>query len=151
MMANRPSGGSFSVKMKGPAPRPFAVMAILFGVAACSVSVRPTAERIADRLDVRGDAGLDEFLMRRGFSPWTFHPSHPDSGNRSCVEKANGTAMLWVGGVDVVRVCRDLTSGEIGVLHFQTHGIGSVLHTYDPQTGRVVCEDLTDIVKRCPE
>ena len=59
-------------------------------------------------------------------------------------------AMLWVGGVDVVRVCREKATGVVEVLHFQTHSPGSAVHTYDPVTEIVVCNETSEIIERCP-
>ncbi len=150
-MSNRPSGGDFFETGKGQGLGCITLFVVLLGVAGCSVNVRPTAESIANRLELRGDDGLQAFLERRGFAPRRFGKNHPYNETHKCVEKANSTAMLWVGGVDVVRVCHEIDTDQIEVLHFQTHGIAPVLYSYDPETGRVVCEDKTDIIKRCPE
>lgn len=149
-VADRPSGGDFFETEKGRGARGFAVMLACSALSACSPSVHPSAERIADRLDGQGTTGLDAFLDRRGFKARRFSGRHPYIETHDCVEKANEMAMLWVGGVDVVRVCRETATGVVEVLHFQTHSIGSAVHTYDPVTGIVVCNETSEIIERCP-
>lgn len=151
MMADRPSREDFFETGKAWDIRPLAMIALASCVAGRSVNVRPTAEGIVDRLEAQGSDDLASFLDRRGFSDRTFRSNHPYAHTHSCVEKANGTAMIWVGGVDVVRVCRETETDQIEVLHYHTHGVAEVLYNCDPQTGRAVCEDKSDIVTRCPE
>lgn len=127
------------------------LIAVTLLIAGCSLSVRPTAKSISKELEENGSETLFPWLERRGFLERAFAlEGHPNQA-KSCVEKANARAMLFVGGVDVVRVCRDPTTGIVEVLHFHTHGIGRVMRTYNPKTGVVVCEDTDYAIERCEE
>lgn len=117
--------------------------------AACSFSVRPSAEDIEGRLVEKGAMALEPWLERRGFRSWsTTLESHPDRG-KDCVEKANAAAMIFVGGVDVVRVCRVPETGQVEVTHIHTHGVGKVVRTYDPVTMSIACKDSFEEMNRC--
>ncbi len=91
MIADRPSGGDFFETEKGwGAARILVPVALAIAVSGCAASVRPSAERIFDRVQTQEGAAVDAYLARRGFEPRMFHGTHPYIDSHTCVEKANG-------------------------------------------------------------